>query len=147
MPIRWRWMDIKGGDFPVELHNHHPLPVTTSPDTSAFQQPKPTVKMQISLATATALLLLPLGILASPAPVPVAEEVAAVPDDLELETRDANPGELFKRNVLCKITGSSATVNCRSGPGTGYSVIATVKKGSYYSFGCYKSGTCVSGNW
>jgi hypothetical protein len=146
MPTRRRWIDIKGGGFRVEFHNHHPLPFTTSSDSPAFQQPKPAIKMQISLSTATALLLLPLGILASPAPVPVAEDVA-VPDDLELEARDANPGELFKRNVLCKITGSSATVNCRSGPGTGYSVIATVKKGSYYSFGCYKTGTCVSGNW
>ena len=99
--------------------------------------------MKFSLAAATTLLLLPLGALASP--TPDNEMPVSVPDELELEAR--TPGEIFKRNVVCKITGSSSTVNCRSGPGTGYSVTATVRKGSSYSFACYKKGTCVSGNW
>lgn len=102
--------------------------------------------MKFSFAAAATLLLLPLGTLASPVAAADNSVPVSVPEEL-LEARDASPNELFKRNVLCKITGSSKTVNCRSGPGTGYKVIASVKKGSYYSFGCYKKGSCVNGNW
>ncbi|KFZ21638.1 hypothetical protein V502_02917 [Pseudogymnoascus sp. VKM F-4520 (FW-2644)] len=101
--------------------------------------------MKFSLAAAATLLLLPLGTLASPVAAPDNGMPVSTPDEL-LEARDASPSEIFKRNVTCKITGSSKTVNCRSGPGTGYKVIASVSKGSYYSFGCYKKGSCVNGN-
>lgn len=137
--------------FPRRISKSSSTSITTFPGSPAFYniskltsfQPKPIIKMKFSLAAATTLLLLPLGAFASPTPDNAAP--VSVPDELQLEARA--PGEIFKRNVVCKITGSSSTVNCRSGPGTGYSVIATVKKGSYYSFGCYKKGTCVSGNW
>jgi hypothetical protein len=42
---------------------------------------------------------------------------------------------LFKRNhEVCQIVGSSPTVNCRCGSGTGYPVTHTVSLGSYYNF-------------
>ncbi|KAJ2796568.1 hypothetical protein H4R20_005491 [Coemansia guatemalensis] len=42
------------------------------------------------------------------------------------------------------ITGN--TVNCRSGPGTSYSVKKSYKKGTQVSISCQTSGTSVSGN-
>jgi uncharacterized protein YraI len=61
-----------------------------------------------------------------------------------LEGRD-----LFTRSPqVCKIISSDgATVNCRLGPGFGYSAAYTVSTGSSYTFQCYKTGDCYKGNW
>lgn len=69
----------------------------------------------------------------------------------DLEPRNATD-EVFDKRVGgagCRII--NADVNCRSGPGTQYRVIATAKKGVLYFFTCVKSGECIniggSVNW
>src|SRR3954470_21129582 len=97
---------------------------------------------------ASALLLLaPLAVLATPVAVPEPVALAAAaPTPVEaLEAR--SPEEIFKRSPQsCAIITNDGTVNCRSGPGTGYAVTHTVNNGDRYTFQCYKSGTCYNGN-
>ncbi|KAH6630558.1 hypothetical protein B0J18DRAFT_407791 [Chaetomium sp. MPI-SDFR-AT-0129] len=45
---------------------------------------------------------------------------------------------------ICNIVNAPSGVNCRSGPGTQYSVIGTVKNGQLFYFPCYKSGECIT---
>ncbi|KAL3963429.1 hypothetical protein ACCO45_000433 [Purpureocillium lilacinum] len=62
----------------------------------------------------------------------------------DLEPRNATD-EVFDKRVGgagCRII--NADVNCRSGPGTQYRVIATAKKGVLYFFTCVKSGECIN---
>ncbi|KAL4865319.1 hypothetical protein BDV12DRAFT_211103 [Aspergillus spectabilis] len=68
---------------------------------------------------------------------------------LPVDASDISPEStgLVKRAVRCYIVNSSSnTVNCRSGPGFGYSVVGSVTVGNSYPFSCYKSGDCYEGN-
>ncbi|KAH6983900.1 hypothetical protein EDB80DRAFT_247824 [Ilyonectria destructans] len=88
--------------------------------------------------------LLPVGLMAAP-----------VDDggDVSMEGAEPAPGttaardvgdEILKRSTrVCTIVGGSATVNCRSGPGTQYGVTDTVYRGSDYVFTCVKTGECI----
>ncbi|KAL3479226.1 hypothetical protein BJX99DRAFT_255752 [Aspergillus californicus] len=101
--------------------------------------------MKFQLSTLT-MFLLPLTALAIPTAEPAAEAIA-VP--LEIETRDISPEALGlekRANTVCKIVNTSGTVNCRTGPGFDYAAAFTVNAGSSYTFSCYKSGDCYSGN-
>ena len=93
------------------------------------------------------LFFLPLAIFASPVPETDSPAPAVAPDqftsDADLDTR-----AIFARAPQnCKITNASGTVNCRSGPGTGYRVTHLPDVGTTYRFQCYKTGTCHNGNW
>ncbi|KUL85255.1 hypothetical protein ZTR_08970 [Talaromyces verruculosus] len=87
--------------------------------------------------TSALLLLLPFTAIAAPAP-----------DSAESRSVAQSGEEIFDKRAeeLCSIINVSTYVNCRSGPGTGYSVVTTLKEGekSYYS--CYEPGTCTDGN-
>jgi hypothetical protein len=98
-----------------------------------------------SLLTAA---LLPIGLMAAPITEEAADVVAREPVDV---SPNEPAGALIDRNTtMCKIVGASA-VNCRSGPGTGYRVVATFERGLYPIFSCVKSGQCItvggSVNW
>ncbi|KAJ6071004.1 hypothetical protein N7467_012323 [Penicillium canescens] len=96
------------------------------------------MKFQVTLAAA----FLPLVALA----VPTAEAQPAEPVPAEQVPRSLD--EVSKRSSIgCKIVNSSSDkVNCRSGPGTSYPVVAYVFPGTTYTFNCYKSGDCYEGN-
>ncbi|KAJ5261313.1 hypothetical protein N7478_011908 [Penicillium angulare] len=107
------------------------------------------MKFQATLVAA----LLPLVALAAPAAENALEFAQAIPvKEVQAETeavrRSASLEELSKRSsVSCKIiNSSSAQVNCRSGPGTSYSIAGYVATGSTYTFKCYKSGSCYENN-
>lgn len=87
--------------------------------------------------------------------LPIVLMAAPVDDggDVSMEGAEPAPGttaardvddEIFKRATrVCTIVGGSATVNCRSGPGTQYGVTDTVYRGSDYYFTCVKTGECI----
>jgi uncharacterized protein YraI len=96
-------------------------------------------------------LLLPLIALAAPAAdaaleTDLAEEAASL-----LAVRDISPealGLVKRSTVRCYIiNSSSATVNCRSGPGFDYGAVGSVTVGKSYPFNCYKTGDCYQNNW
>lgn len=59
-----------------------------------------------------------------------------------------NLGLIKRANVDCYIVNSnSPSVNCRSGPGFGYSVVAAASVGMVYNFDCYETGDCYEDNW
>jgi uncharacterized protein YgiM (DUF1202 family) len=98
-----------------------------------------------SLLTAA---LLPIGLMAAPIAEEAADVVAREPVDV---SANEPAGSLIDRSsTMCKIVGASV-VNCRSGPGTGYRVVTTLKRGEYGVFSCVKSGQCItvggSVNW
>ncbi|KAL8939014.1 MAG: hypothetical protein Q9216_003588 [Gyalolechia sp. 2 TL-2023] len=89
---------------------------------------------------------------ASPVAIGEANTIRAV-DAVEMAEPDVPPTspvdarDLFKRATqYCRITGNDGSVNCRSGPGTSYSVRYTMAPGGGYYFSCYKRGTNVGGN-
>lgn len=55
------------------------------------------------------------------------------------------------RPQQCAIVGGSTTVNCRTGPGTRYSVRTALRKGTVHPFWCVVSAQCItingSTNW
>lgn len=56
--------------------------------------------------------------------------------------------QIFKRDgFFCSIVNVSSYVNCRSGPGTEYSVVETGTEGTEFWFGCYTDGECIEDNW
>lgn len=79
--------------------------------------------------------LLPIGLSASP---------IASADNLE----SRNPGDVLnpRTDGICRIVNAPSGVNCRSGPGTGYKVVQTLKNGLLLWYPCYKSGECVTLN-
>ncbi len=81
--------------------------------------------------------LLPVGLMAAPAA------------DADLIPKDVLNNVEERATTTCAITGSS--VNCRTGPGTSYGVVATLAKGTVGIFTCVKSGQCItvsgSVNW
>ncbi|KAL8997418.1 MAG: hypothetical protein Q9169_003281 [Polycauliona sp. 2 TL-2023] len=78
--------------------------------------------------------------------MPVAEPVDVAEPDVP-ETSPVDARDLFKRATqYCRIIGNDGPVNCRSGPGTSYSVRYTMAPGNGYYFTCYKRGTSVGGN-
>ncbi|KAL4888342.1 hypothetical protein BDV59DRAFT_188683 [Aspergillus ambiguus] len=95
--------------------------------------------------TTLAGLFLPLAALAHPT-----AEAEAVPRAVPVEARDISPealGLVKRSSVTCKIVNSSsATVNCRTGPGFDYAASYVVDVGSSYTFNCYRSGDCYEGN-
>ena len=95
-------------------------------------------------------LLLPLA-LAMPAPEAEPDSHMPVPELIDDGPQDTSPQALGleKRSpVRCKIVkSSSASVNCRTGPGFSYPVLARAVTGSTHTFYCYKSGDCYNGNW
>jgi uncharacterized membrane protein len=101
--------------------------------------------------------LLPTGLLAAPATdgklaaieteAHAAAEARAVVKAREAAA-DVSPNEpafsLDKRAVqVCEIVGGASQVNCRSGPGTSYSVVRTLPRGNTYAFSCVQTGECV----
>ncbi|KAF9468188.1 hypothetical protein BDZ94DRAFT_1247408 [Collybia nuda] len=70
-----------------------------------------------------------------------------VASPVAVSTNDES-ARLFKRaTVTCAIVNTDSTsVNCRSGPGTGYSIVNHLTAGSVHSFTCYKKGECYEGN-
>jgi uncharacterized protein YgiM (DUF1202 family) len=81
--------------------------------------------------------LLPLGLVAAPVGEESTNIVAREPVDA---SANEPAGGIFKRNEkMCQIVGASV-VNCRAGPGTGYRVVTTVKRGEAGIFDCVKSG-------
>lgn len=84
------------------------------------------------------ILLLPFAAIAAPAPASAESRSVARSGE-----------EIFdKRAVeLCSIINVSTYVNCRSGPGTSYSVVTTLNEGEEWYYSCYEPGTCVDGNW
>jgi hypothetical protein len=84
-------------------------------------------------------LVSPLG-LANPLPAPEIQLKAAVSE------KAAAPANLFKRERSCVIVSgdpSVSRVNCHSGPGTSYPVLATLAVGATLSFKCRKVGQCL----
>ncbi|OJJ57407.1 hypothetical protein ASPSYDRAFT_133441 [Aspergillus sydowii CBS 593.65] len=104
--------------------------------------------MKFQLATVLTLLL-PLA-LAMPAPEAEPENPMPVPELIDDGPQDTSPQALGlekRSTVRCKIVkSSSASVNCRTGPGFSYPVLARAVTGSTHSFYCYKSGDCYNGN-
>lgn len=88
--------------------------------------------------TSALLLLLPFTAIAVPAP-----------DSAESRSVAQSGEEIFDKRAeeLCSIINVSNYVNCRSGPGTGYSVVTTFKEGEKWYYSCYEPGTCTEGNW
>ncbi|KAH7471454.1 hypothetical protein BFJ68_g17301 [Fusarium oxysporum] len=88
--------------------------------------------------------LLPAGLMA--APVDGGGDISMVgaePAPGTTAARDVGD-EIFKRSTrVCTIVGGSATVNCRSGPGTQYGISDTVYRGNDYIFTCVKTGECI----
>ncbi|KAF3402240.1 hypothetical protein DPV78_004029 [Talaromyces pinophilus] len=87
--------------------------------------------------TSALLLLLPFAAVAAPAP-----------DSAESRSVAPTGEEIFDKRAeeLCSIINVSTYVNCRSGPGTGYSVVTTFKEGEKWYYSCYEPGTCTEGN-
>ncbi|KAH6854809.1 hypothetical protein B0I37DRAFT_40163 [Chaetomium sp. MPI-CAGE-AT-0009] len=80
--------------------------------------------------------LLPIGLSASP---------IANADDLQ----SRNPGNDVlspRADGVCRIVNAPSGVNCRSGPGTGYSVVKSLDNGFLCWYKCYKSGECITMN-
>jgi hypothetical protein len=78
--------------------------------------------------------------LANPLPAPETQPKAGISE------KTAAPANLFKRERSCVIVDSDpsvSAVNCRSGPGTSYPVLATLAVGGTYSFKCRKAGQCL----
>ncbi|KAH6715626.1 hypothetical protein DL95DRAFT_511923 [Leptodontidium sp. 2 PMI_412] len=105
--------------------------------------------MAISMKLQAALigLLLPLAVLAAPS-VAADQAVAQTAAD-PVSSRDNSPeaiGLTKRANVNCYIVNASTTVNCRSGPGTSYPIVGSVKQGVLYTFQCYLPGTCYENN-
>ncbi|KAJ5115667.1 hypothetical protein N7456_000015 [Penicillium angulare] len=108
------------------------------------------MKFQVALAT----ILLPLAAMAAPTAendIRLVQAIPVVKAESETQSAPHSTGleELSKRsNISCKIVNtSSAYVNCRSGPGFQYSILAYVLPGGTYTFHCYKSGSCYQNNW
>lgn len=79
---------------------------------------------------------------AMPIPEPVEVAELEVPPTSPVDARD-----LFKRSTqYCRIVSSDGPVNCRSGPGTSYSIRSSLAPGGGHYFTCYKRGTSVGGN-
>lgn len=95
--------------------------------------------------SAAAVILLPLATLAAPDPqaTTAVEQPISVAGDQATQLESPST----RANVVCKIVNTSGNVNCRSGPGYSYPVVAYVVSGSYYLFHCYKSGSCYNNNW
>jgi len=99
------------------------------------------MKFQATLAA----IMLPLAALAAPAP---GAGLAIPLEKAQSARRDTGLDMLSKRSVSCKIVNSdSAQVNCRSGPGTQFTVVGYVYPGDTYTFNCYESGSCYEDNW
>jgi uncharacterized protein YraI len=66
-------------------------------------------------------------------------------------SRNDEAARLFARaSITCAVVNSSsATVNCRSGPGFNYGVTYVATPGDFYIFSCYKENTasCYENNW
>ena len=79
---------------------------------------------------------------ANPLPAP---EIQLKP---RISEKTRAPGNIFKRERNCMIVNqpSISVVNCRSGPGTNYPVIATLLVGETYPFKCRKVGQCLDNN-
>lgn len=78
--------------------------------------------------------------------MPIAEPVDVAEPDVP-PTGPIDARVLLKRSPQsCRITGNDGPVNCRSGPGTNYSVRRTLTPGVKYTFNCYKRGTNTFGN-
>jgi uncharacterized protein YgiM (DUF1202 family) len=104
------------------------------------------MKFQATLAA----ILLPLVALAAPAAEAAAGVAQSIPVAKAQSARRATGlDELSKRSsVPCEIVNSdSAQVNCRSGPGTQFTVVGYVTTGDTYTFHCYESGSCYEDNW
>lgn len=112
----------------------------------------------MKLITVLAVALLPMTALAAPtadanpnaaaeaAAAPIAEPVEVAEPDVP-PTSPVDARDLFKRSTqYCRIVSSDGPVNCRSGPGTSYSIRYTMAPGGGYYFTCWKRGTSVGGN-
>ena len=109
--------------------------------------------MHSKLTSIVAILLLASQVTCIAVPNPEADASPIEPAAPEISSKIGisekfSPDNLFKRERSCVIVNngeSSVTeVNCRSGPGTNYPVVATLVVGWSYSFKCRKVGQCAN---
>src|SRR5689334_21470510 len=80
--------------------------------------------------------LLPIGLSATP-----------IANGEDLQSRNPGNDVLSPRaDGVCRIVNAPSGVNCRSGPGTGYSVVKSLDNGFLCWYKCYKSGECITMN-
>jgi len=91
------------------------------------------------LLSTIAALLLPVAVLAAPAPI---TEITPT----KLAIREAAGVGLRSAKVECEIISSDGPVNCRSGPGTSYTVEFQLDPGTWDEYTCWASGTDIGGN-
>jgi uncharacterized protein YgiM (DUF1202 family) len=64
-----------------------------------------------------------------------------LPAGLLAVTVDPHDGGIRRQGLSCTVVASE--VNCRSGPGTEFDVVTSLKKGFVGTFDCAKTGECI----